>query len=114
MSKRGAKAASLVKTLTEAKQKISEPSRWCKYELFDISGRCCAVGAIYKTTGENLNAYHNAVDALEKGLPGIYDHVPSYNDRNGTKHADIMALYDRAIEKQCEIVRKEAEQESKS
>ena len=93
--------------LITARERITDPRRWCQGALAkDAFGnrvspvkhnavRWCAAGACDATAGL-MNAQSNAaVNALACEL---YDKsLVSYNDRPETTHADILALYDRAI-----------------
>lgn len=96
--------------LTGARELLSDRGRWTKrsYARDERGLGCsslakdavcwCAAGAILRT------AQHDA--AIEEAWKLAYDEVPNgvngfmtYNDRLDTTHADILALFDRAIEK---------------
>jgi len=85
--------------LIAAKALISTPDKWCKG--ID-SGKNCVMWAVGRATGTmtgNNNRWHEAEHALRKALPGHYGGHPvvTFNDLPETTHADIMALFDRAI-----------------
>lgn len=140
MSERGAKAAEVVQVLTAARQTISDPKHWVK-EAFCSGGdsesvdvldygdfaegervrytkatNFCALGAIRRNNVRAIGFSHEEAEhALAAFSPckGSDDAVSvyGYNDAPRTTHADILALFDLAIEQQCKIVREEAEKE---
>lgn len=86
--------------------------RWCKgafgydahgLSLFysDVIGgravRCCAIGAAISVSGTEGKA-NAAIYALARALTNGSLSVQNYNDDLATTYADILALYDRAIE----------------
>lgn len=96
--------------LRAARAKIAEPGSWTRLEFArDANGRAthstsdtavcfCALGAV------NAVAYLYSRGALRRLLeaavpPGFESRVGTYNDHPDTTHADVLALYDRAIEK---------------
>lgn len=88
--------------LVAAKALIADPARWVKDpgEL----GKCyCAVTAITGVFGASRlgTSIHtrkrDAWEALASALPEGWGQVGIYNDDPTTTHADIMALFDRAI-----------------
>ena len=93
--------------LIAARAKIDTPQKWCKgsealnsegepVDTTDEGAVCfCAFGAINAVTPRYL--YNSdAKNALRVALGRSF--ITDYNDRPETKHADIMALYDKAIE----------------
>lgn len=99
--------------LIAARALIDTPEKWGKgmpsYErsyTADPDGPICAVGACNvqsfraRTDGETYNArlYILLVDTLHDALPDGQLSIPGFNDADATTHADIMALFDRAIE----------------
>lgn len=94
--------------LRKAKAHISEPDMWHKGAYSDsddgdegesgaIAGQpCCAVGALIFVVGREVPSL---VDHLRAALPEGKKHyyVAAFNDAPDTTHADIMALFDRAI-----------------
>ena len=97
-----------VDILKAARALIDTPEKWTRgLNARDAHGQdvrpnsleavCfCARGAIIRSAGfEHIDAY----ELLQNALPiGGNDFVPAYNDNPDTTHADIMALFDRAIE----------------
>jgi hypothetical protein len=80
--------------LIAARALIDTPEKWVNGAL--QSGNCrCAVGAALDAT-DYLSGWE-AVNALAKQLPSPFHHVPTFNDHPDTTHADILALFDRAI-----------------
>ena len=108
MSERQVKAAEVVKVLTEAKKRIATPDKWCRGSMHQSGGKSCAIGAIHKVAHHSTPLWVPALHALEEACG---EWPPSYNDRRSTKHADVLAKFDLAIEQQCKIVREEAEKD---
>ena len=93
--------------LIAARAKIDTPEKWCKVDVaLDEDGeyiapddsyavQFCALGAI-EAIDAPVSLRINAADVLRSLLPGRL--VAPVNDHPETKHADIMALYDKAIE----------------
>ena len=82
--------------LRAAKARIDTPEKWCKGANMD-GERLCAWWTVRGFAQHiNFRVYNQVVRALHSQLPkGVS--VPAYNDLPTTTHADIMALYDRAI-----------------
>ncbi len=99
---------SLRDDLIAARALIDTPERWRKDgKVFQPS--CCAVIACQRVTDRRVRDGELAVDALYVALPvgrkTPYDErdkygeiVGSFNDSEPTTHADILDLFDRAIE----------------
>lgn len=97
--------------LIAAKALIDTPQKWCqkhghltrKKWLFWEQHSYCTVGAISVTGGGHINTIHpdflRMRDALERTLPPGNENslLVAFNDDPATTHADIMALFDRAI-----------------
>ena len=94
---------SVKENLIKAKALIDTPEKWLKGAL-DGDGCFCAVGAVGEARDWDMDAFlAPEFKALLGQLPtefqkGTYLDVPNYNDHPDTTHADIMALFDRAIE----------------
>ena len=114
-----------LKTLIAARKLIENPNQWIKgaiartargYECEAESGtaRCfCAIGAVRRArhdlTGTPFGSYptvNRLRDAVQLENPNRIEGeseclntmtVADYNDRPQTTHADVLALYDRAI-----------------
>lgn len=91
----------LADDLRAAKALIDTPEKLAKGEYEDSSGRLCAIGALNKVMGKpvdcpftpsGIEAALNAAAARTSGRGAL-----SFNDDPATTHADIMALFDRAI-----------------
>lgn len=76
---------------------IDSPEKWLKEELSNGRGGFCIIGALTE-----INApWRETKAALVAALPAAWNHgqyslVP-FNNARTTTHADIMALFDRAI-----------------
>lgn len=101
----------LSKFLRIAKAGIEDPARWCKgvyardqYGI-EVDSRSehactwCALGAVraFADSPDSSWPFYGAASALNRATPEGYDGVHEFNDREETTHADIMAVYDRAI-----------------
>ncbi len=93
-------------TLVKAREWLSDPAHWCQGHLIlDANGidcgmteapaASCAWGAINLakgcTSGSSSEEY-----ALLESLCG-HERLQYFNDADATTHADVLALYDRAI-----------------
>lgn len=93
--------AQLVADLVAAKALIDTPEKWWKGSYHNDAGDCfCAMGAVLHVT--DCNPFSSRVRAcrelLEAAVPIMTRQpVGLYNDEFSTTHADIMALFDRAI-----------------
>lgn len=97
--------ATVKENLIAAKALIDTPEKWSKGDWSDNGGCLCALGAAnLAATGMFDCVKHDLERALEAALPtgfrttsGNLRLVPRFNDHRDTTHADIMALFDRAI-----------------
>jgi hypothetical protein len=94
--------------LIAARALIDTPEKWGKGEYEPRPGCYCMAGAIFAAKGFNpwqemgspeAKAIEAALDEVSDGLSPWRSYV-DYNDNFETTHADIMALFDRAIEAQ--------------
>lgn len=92
---------SVRENLIKAKALIDAPEKWHKGSL--RNGSClCAMGAVWDSLKSDGHTgwcrgtleYRAVVSAL----PEPFNDVPPFNDDPNTTHADIIALFDRAIE----------------
>lgn len=102
--------------LVAARAKISTPDKWCKGQpATDITGwpcvadsptayRWCVLGALILVCKRNMEAVRQAALCLGGG-------VVQFNDALTTMHADILALFDRAIAAQPQPARGEVPME---
>jgi hypothetical protein len=107
------KQMTLVDDLKAAKALIDTPEKWAKGD-YEFSGCYCALGAAAKAIGFDPNdnwlndsRARGIERALEAALPKGMAFVPDFNDSASTTHADIMALFQRAIEaaEQAEVAK---------
>ena len=99
-----------LQTLIAAKALINTPDKWCKgkFGMDDVGQsidpmracRRCAIGAVTAAcNGERWSdGFRYAREYLWKAKPRPELHLTGYNDLPSTTHADIMALFDRAID----------------
>jgi hypothetical protein len=66
---------------------------WC--QGFSRDERVCAIEALWKAAN---GAYARSVVFLEHARPAGWPSVIAYNDAAGRTKAEILALYDRAID----------------
>ncbi len=90
--------------LIAAKALINTPKKWAKTPIAPKrkGEPMCAIRAVEKACklGITDGYYSPAGEALRAALPVRFRGagVGAYNDQKGVTHADIMALFDRAIE----------------
>ncbi len=88
--------------LVAAKALIADPAKWGKGSFALPDGCLCALGAVAKVCQFPpdrpwVGHPSDVRDCLTRALPGSHRVVVSFNDHPDTTHADIMALFDRAI-----------------
>jgi len=84
--------------LIAARALIDTPERWIKGE--SRIGDCfCALGAIGVVSGPGAEPglWNGCHEALAHAVPNGDLYVARFNDDPDTTHADILALFDRAI-----------------
>lgn len=91
----------IAQVLRDARALIDTPDKWTKGK-FENGGCYCALGAVAKVCGfDPRNAWLGEMDAvhraLDASLPFGFEATPDFNDHRNTTHADVMALFDRAI-----------------
>lgn len=90
--------------LIAARALIDTPAKWGKGDFRDCLCLADAVQSITVPKGslesvEEVQRHAALRGALLKALPsGEYDYLYQFNDAQATTHADVMALFDRAIE----------------
>lgn len=103
--------------LVKAREWLSDPDHWQKgsYGYYGPDyvlplTNTCAVGALAMAAGIDPNKISNEMLSyrlLKAALPGSYIfhslEVPHFNDAILTEHADILALFDRAISKAYQL-----------
>jgi hypothetical protein len=92
----------LVEDLKATKALIANEADWGK-GAYEWNGCLCTVGALRRALKVNAIdvVQTSAYQALRAALGGELPLV-TFNDRDTTTHADIMALFDRAIAAQSE------------
>ena len=92
--------------LDKVRDLLATPDKWCKYAL-EHDRRHCVYGALNLahhnvamwTLGTNTKAYTNVERALARETGRNHDillDIILFNNAPDTKHADILALIDRA------------------
>ena len=99
-----------IELLQSARELIAAPQHWTKgsYRRYRRTGQraYCVLGAIHESlwaddyTPERYAAIKTpAIASLYMAIPKDFmGGLPEYNDARRTTHADILALFDRAIE----------------
>lgn len=97
---------SLKSDLIAARALIDTPEKWIKHN-FNRNDCYCAVGALRQAIGGTTRVgliprgpyhrYSNAHVAVGQALPAGERGGATFNDDPATSHADILALFDRAI-----------------
>lgn len=93
----------VARVLREAREKIEKPSNWCMiYFTHPDSGAHCIEGALNAVGCIFDNAVRDALIAsIPAGHPALRhprNIIPMmFNDYPSTTHADVLALFDRAI-----------------
>lgn len=84
-----------LEVLREARELLSDPAKWTKRG--EHGPRYCTVSAVTEVSGGRADdrATRALYDALPSRWAGQYVH--SFNDDPSTTHADVLALFDRAI-----------------
>lgn len=83
--------------LIAAKARIDTPEKWAKgsgsYMPENVTDPVCVLGACHQSRSED-----EAVEFLRGHIPAIFNRsFIRFNDHPVTTHADVMALFDRAI-----------------
>lgn len=126
---RAQRAAGAVEILTKARSFLLDPKRWIKGSLYDLKShgaedavKACSIGAVrvaasrapkielFASYERKNTAENTAEEALQAVSARINDglSVEGFNDHRKTTHADVLAMFDLAIEEQCKIVQREA------
>lgn len=104
--------ATVRENLIAARALIDTPEKWGKGEYEPRPGCYCMAGAIFAAKGERYDpwelgespeskAIKQALDEVSDG-PRFWHSYVEYNDDPATTHADVMALFQRAIDAQVE------------
>jgi len=99
--------------LIAARALIADPERWTRRvsaraaaekvcdATDDAAVAWCATGAIERCVSDDTE-WQDALEALRSVLVPttlITGHITAWNDRPSTTHADVLAAFDRAIER---------------
>lgn len=92
--------------LIKAKALIDTPEKWIKDEFCDFRGGYCALGAAAHAAGMNpdeadqngYEEFQQLCELLTRQTPDEYRSIVDFNDDPDTTHAEIMSLFDAAIE----------------
>jgi len=87
----------IIRILREARAIVAEG--WCKGVAEDGQGNHCALGAL-ALAAPRERVIKTIIPILNKALPKSFSFgtIACYNDSLSTTQADILALFDRAIE----------------
>jgi len=86
--------------LIAARAIIADPAMWyqgdwsASGELRDLDEPCCAEAAIRRIAPRDTA--HHTIERMAQFTPD-YTQLRIFNDATATTHADIMAVFDRAI-----------------
>jgi hypothetical protein len=95
---------STLAALLALRELLADPKHWAKFVLrcprADGGQAYCLLGGIYDVCNGTV-FYHRTMSALCDAAP-LWCHgaLSLFNDSPGTKHADVVALIDRAIARQ--------------
>lgn len=86
-------------TLRAARALIESPADWRQYSGVNhhTTQGYCAMEALSGVPTAVDGAYDQAAEGLHAQLPADVPSIITYNDDPSTTHADILALFDRAI-----------------
>jgi hypothetical protein len=91
-----------VRLLKDAKSVINAPENWIKGQLGNGGGGYCILGAMSKVwinSGGVKEDWYTIAGLMQACLPTARLTIARFNDHMLTTHADVMALFDRAIKK---------------
>lgn len=95
--------------IVKARETLSDAAHWTKgaYARDKNGVKCdarnrlsysyCTIGALTRVSEIDSGQWVEAADALCKELPPEFDRITAFNDAATTNHADVLALFDRAI-----------------
>jgi hypothetical protein len=88
-----------IEDLRAARALIADEDNWGKNptRTSPPSKVLCALFAVYAVAGTGSERGAKARDALTRELRGGYTTITQFNDARTTQHADVLALFDRAI-----------------
>lgn len=90
---------SVADDLKAARALIDTEEKWLQGRYRDRKGRLCAIGAVQDAVGLDYERVGDCRKALGAALPVGKQTLNAalYNDDPNTTHADVLALFDRAI-----------------
>lgn len=87
--------------LLAARALIDTPEKWGKDQDGSLRGKSCVGIALGEVTGNGMPEYDAVRKAIVAALPAHFASntlpIVFFNDHPDTTHADILALFDRAI-----------------
>lgn len=89
--------------LMEARKLIDTEEKWTqdKHEI-GAGQRFCILSAIGKAANYDAPTGRDAVSAVKASLPHPFRWPHYFNDAPSTTHADVMAVFDKAIQAEME------------
>lgn len=90
----------ILKALQDARQWLNDPALWAQENVVafsDSRGRGCSLNWLGRVCANDMSIYSRASVWLERALPFGRYCIAAYNDHPATTHADVLALFDRAI-----------------
>jgi len=126
MAKTLIEAIQTAQLLTAAKQVIASPAGWMKGAFcngphggetcgdtlpsdYAAATRFCALGAIRRITNVEAPNLERVQEQADNALSAAVGEAQwKFNDGRNTTHADVMAMFDLAIEEQYKIVKMKA------
>lgn len=105
----------MVRALKKARKLIAKKEKWTKGSYHDYSnGAFCAIGALREADGPGEYAAYKALGfavtslhpktAAARSAQDPESVVITFNDRKKTKHEDVLAIFDFAIENADKVV----------
>lgn len=87
----------VLRCLIAARALLDGADRWCQHKLYNNGGRC-VLGAIYGTDANLQDNVTGDVVGAWRILNNLTNNdIVSFNNAPNTTHADVLALFDRAI-----------------
>lgn len=91
---------SVVQILTDARAKLEDPKNWTKGRFFGQDGYCALGAVVLVTPSVQACALRSEVIRALRAAVGV-ESVIDFNDAETTSHADVLAMFDKAIANAC-------------